>query len=364
MSKLGKDAVDGEEAGAEGEAVLGDGDAEDGMLSGDVIRAGGFGEAEEAAIAGDFIPLVERAVRADSTIPVKIIQPGWGSSGHYSADVLKRDGPKVFRKGTKMFWNHQTPADEAARPEGDLRDLAGEFVSDAVWKDDGLYAEAKVFAPYREAVNELAPHIGVSIRALGRAKAGEADGRKGNLIEQIVAAKSVDFVTTPGAGGKVLELFESARRAPESREVENVEEVKRLTEANAALEAEKAALLQENARLVERLLLGEARGVVAEALGKADLPDVTKARLAEALAKNPPAKDGKLDAEAFATRIAEAIKAEQEYIGKIVGAGRITGMGGGAPAEDAAGAQSRLAEAFKGLGLNEQAAKRAADGRF
>ena len=82
MSKLGKDAVDGEEAGAEGEAVLGDGDAEDGMLSGDVIRAGGFGEAEEAAIAGDFIPLVERAVRADSTIPVKIIQPGWGSSGH------------------------------------------------------------------------------------------------------------------------------------------------------------------------------------------------------------------------------------------------------------------------------------------
>jgi hypothetical protein len=32
-------------------------------------------------IREQFIPLVERAVRRDGTIAIKMIQPGWGSSG-------------------------------------------------------------------------------------------------------------------------------------------------------------------------------------------------------------------------------------------------------------------------------------------
>lgn len=308
-------------------------------------------EATDAPIAGEFIPLIEKAVRRDQTIPIKLIQPGWGSSGHYSSEVLQRDGPAVFKKGTKCFWNHQTEAEERERPEGDLRDLAAEFITDARWNEEGkagpgLYADAKVFAPYVEAVNELAPHIGVSIRALGRAKQGEVEGRKGNLIEQIVAAKSVDFVTTPGAGGKILELFESARPAvPEEPEVVNMDEVERLKEAGAALESEKAALLQENARLHERILLGDAAIVLTEALGKVDLPDVTKTRLRETLGKNPPAKDGELDAEGYAALIAEAVKGEQAYIAQIAGAGKIVGMG---KAEDADAGKS-LRESFKRL---------------
>jgi hypothetical protein len=146
-------------------------------------------------------------IRADGTIPIKVIAPGWGSSGYYSPELLKRDGPTIFKSGCKAYWDHATAAEEAERPEGSLSKLAGEFVSDARWQDGpygaGLYAEAKIFAPYREAVNELAPHIGVSIRASGRTRQGEAEGRKGAIVEQLVAARSCDFVTVPGAGGKV-----------------------------------------------------------------------------------------------------------------------------------------------------------------
>ena len=104
-----------------------------------------------------------------------------------------------------MHWDHQTATEEAERPEGSLTTLAGELISDARWQDSGqagpgLYADAKVFGPYQEAVNELAPHIGVSIRASGRTKQGEAEGRKGPILEQLVAARSCDFVVTPGAG--------------------------------------------------------------------------------------------------------------------------------------------------------------------
>jgi hypothetical protein len=165
---------------------------------------------------GEFVPLEERALQRDGTVPLKIIAPGWGSSGYYPAEVLERDGPKVFKSGLKMYWNHPTATEEAERPERDLRDLAGELVSDARWdangpKGPGLYAQAKVFEGYKGAVEELAPHIGVSIRAVGRARAGEADGRQGAIIEQLVQARSIDYVTEPGAGGKVLQLFEAAR---------------------------------------------------------------------------------------------------------------------------------------------------------
>ena len=62
---------------------------------------------------------------------------GRGTSGYYPAEVLERDGPKVFPAGTKNFWNHQTDAEEAARPEGDLRDLASVLTEDAHFENNG-----------------------------------------------------------------------------------------------------------------------------------------------------------------------------------------------------------------------------------
>lgn len=328
-------------------------------------------------LGGDFVPLVEGAVRRDGTIPVRIIQPGWGSSGYYPAEVLERDGPQVFKSGTKMFWNHATRNEEAERPEGDLRDLAAELVSDARWIPNhpagaGLYADAKVFEGYKPAVDDLAPHIGVSIRAAGKAQSGQAEGKPGKIITAITAARSVDFVTSPGAGGQILQLFEARRSAaqpsnqrPAKEDPMDEKEFQALKEANAQLEGQLKAQGEQLARLREGALLREAGEFVAVELAAVELPQITKSRLIRNLAANPPIKEHALDREAFKTQIAEAVKVETAYLVEVAGIGKITGMGGGSPATDPKpeDIEKGLTEAFERIGLAESTAKLAAKGR-
>lgn len=170
-------------------------------------------------VRSDLTPIAaEAAIRSDGTIAVCLITPGWGSSGYYSPEVLEQaaaDG--VYPAGTQMFWDHPTVTEGSERPERSLRDLAAVLKTGAVWQPDhpqgpGLYAQARPFPPYRDLLAEMAPHIGVSIRAAAEVGQGEADGRRGRIVHRIVEGPSVDFVTKPGRGGKILEVFESAGR--------------------------------------------------------------------------------------------------------------------------------------------------------
>jgi hypothetical protein len=172
-------------------------------------------------LVGDVVALLESAISADGTMPVKLIQPGWGSSGYYSADVLKRDGPSVFKAGTHMFVDHPGFSEEADRPERSIRDIGGVLATDAWWdpngaKGPGLYAKAKPVEAFRPLLDELAPNIGVSIRAHGTAKSGEAEGKRGPIIEKLLAdaMTSADFVTVAGAGGQIV-LAEAWRKVRE-----------------------------------------------------------------------------------------------------------------------------------------------------
>jgi len=170
-------------------------------------------------IVGDLVALDEAAIRPDGTAPIKIISPGWGTSGYYSAAVLEAAaGDGVFPAGTQMFWDHPTITERGDRPERSLRDLAAVTETGAVWRDvhpagPGLYAEAKVFSQYRDVLAEMAEHIGVSIRAGAEISAGEAEGRKGRIVQRLVEGLSIDFVTKPGRGGQVLAVLEAAREA-------------------------------------------------------------------------------------------------------------------------------------------------------
>jgi hypothetical protein len=337
-----------------------------------VVQVAAATEAAGDDLELDFVPLVEKAVRKDGTMPVKIIQPGWGSSGYYSQEVLMRDGPKVFTKGLKMFADHPTPTEEAERPERSIKDLVATLSSDARWDPvgpsiptaegrkpagPGLYADALVVDSWKPVVEELAPQIGVSIRAFGKAVRGEAEGKQGAIIEGITAARSVDLVTAPGAGGKILSLFESARsRAQETITMGGEGDVddKELQEAKAAREAAEAKLAEsatenetlkaENARLKEAEILREARVFVGKEL-PADMADITRARLLETLSKNPPVVDGALDEAAYKTAIESAVKAEVEYLAGITESGAIRGMGS-RPAPSATD-KAALAEQWK-----------------
>lgn len=153
---------------------------------------------------------------AGRLITLDIIRAGWNTSGsrHYGADVLERDVPTVYPKGTQMYIDHPSTTEGDDRPERSLQTLAGVFVDTpwAVREDDGtlvMRTTARVFAPWQPLIREAWDTIGVSINGNGRGDYGTAEGREGLIIDQLTYGRSVDFVTVPGAGGRVLGLLES-----------------------------------------------------------------------------------------------------------------------------------------------------------
>jgi hypothetical protein len=207
-------------------------------------------------------PIVLKEARSDYEI--KLIAPGKGSSAFYPKEVLQRDGPKVFKAGTHVYLNHPTAAEEAARPEGDVANLAGVLTTGAVYheahaKGEGLYARMKVFADHATLVEEKAAHVGMSIRAGGNAESGKM--REGvPVLKEFTHAESVDVVTRAGAGGLIL--TEAARSAnPNEGGADDMDaaELKTLKESLALREANEKKLL-------ERALRGDAREFIAVTL--------------------------------------------------------------------------------------------------
>jgi hypothetical protein len=342
-----------------------------------------MGEAADVAeLVGEMVPLLEGAAAlregAKGLSRVRVIKPGWGSSGYYPAEVLERDGPSVLKAGTQMFWDHPTIAEEAERPEGSLRNLAGHLVSDAVYEPagpagPGLYADVRISGGFQEAVSDLVNEIGLSIRGAGKVKRGTAEGRSGPIVERLAGVRSVDFVTKAGAGGQVVQLFEAARDhdlhdLPDARDDDGdpdpgLQEGARMEKVEE-LEGQMRQLQEANARLQEALILREAREVVSETLAGIEMPALTRARLLESLAGRPVLKESALDREATVAAVRQAAEAELKYLAEAAGMGRVTGMGSGAsgganPAQSAA----KLEEALRGMGLSETAAKAAAGGR-
>jgi hypothetical protein len=324
----------------------------------------------EITLFGDLVTLVEgaSAVGRDGTIELKVIKPGWGTSGYYSPELLERDGPKAFAKGLQMYWDHPTQTEEKERPERSLDGLAGILQEDATWRADhpkgpGLYASAKVFKHYQPAVAELAPHIGVSIRALGKAKVGEAEGKKGPIVETLSKGQSLDFVTVAGAGGEILSQFaEAARITPSNTQGDDAVSEAQLKEAQDKLKEATDKL----ARLQEAAVLREAADKVRALLDGhgTNLPDITRDRLHRALAQNPPLQEsGDLDVEKLTKAVKEAIADETDYLSKVVGVGRIRGFGGVTPLGESDQYDKDMTEAFRSIGLDENTAKIAAAGR-
>lgn len=272
----------------------------------------------EIDLTSDIIPLIETDLKEASTRRVKLIAPGKGSSGFYPAAVLKRDGPNIFKKGLKMYWDHQTADEEKNRPEGSLDRLAAVLESNAEWQDDGLYAKVKVYDHYATRLKELAPDIGVSIRATGKARMQQIDGINTPVVEAITRAKSVDFVTTPGAGGKVLELFEAAKTV----QPVIMEDTPMADIDVSALEAQITAQNTQIARLNEAIAVATAQTAITNRLKSVALPQATKERLTTQLITAVKlTESGTLDTVALTTNIDNAVKDEAAYLQRLIGSG-------------------------------------------
>lgn len=298
----------------------------------------------ESCAASEVIRLSEAAGELNPL--VKIISAGRGSTGYYTEALLKRDGPAIFKRGTLMYINHATNAEEAARPEGDWSKLAAVTTGDAYWDANGkdgpaLYAPSKVFSNVAAEVREKAPYTGVSIRAAGlyaESATGEPkkglkfeeskmapDGKPG-LIGKLTRADSIDLVTKAGRDGKLLlesALTESAVNPTEGGEVDMTEaEVRKLQESMAALQAD-------NRKFKERAAVADAAGVVAQYFGTVSVPDGIKERVTKRVLAGtiPLTEAGDLDAAKLKTFVEAETKDETAYVEKLTGQKIVTAMG-------------------------------------
>ena len=283
---------------------------------------------------------------------IKVIQSGWGSSGYYGSEMLKEYGPSVFAAGTKVFMNHPSASEDNDRPERDVHQLAGKLISDAIFMEDGLFADVQFYSHYAPIIKEMAGDVGLSIHALGEAKLGEAEGREGPIIESLVAdpLTSVDVVTVAGAGGKFISLLESYKSQDASIDLieESVTEGNRMSitkeELDAAVVAIQEAFVEAISPLRESVsVLVEAATPaetdadvqeitsldpveVAEKFNESGLPKVALQRVSESLKSETNTKtvDELIEEEkAYAESIREAIVVPApEFVGVVHEAGK------------------------------------------
>jgi predicted DNA-binding protein YlxM (UPF0122 family) len=137
-----------------------------------------------------------------------LITPGKGSSGIYTEETLREFGPQAFVKGTHSYVDHPRSEEDIRSP----KNLIGVLAEDARYEDGvGLVAELEIMPHWKEFVEAVAPHTGLSIYAMGEGNYND-DGEV--VVENLIphTQNSVDLVSYPGRPGSKLadKLYEAA----------------------------------------------------------------------------------------------------------------------------------------------------------
>lgn len=315
----------------------------------------------------------------DSTkgeLTVTVIRPG-KSKNHrfYPAEVLKRDH-KIF-EGAKMFADHQTESESKQRPEGSVNNWVAVLGKPWAESDGTIMAKATVVDPPFKAkldrLNEtgLLGEMGISIRAVGEAYNKTENGETVKMVESLLAARSVDFVTYAGAGGRV-EAIESATDENDVDVVSESELRKRrpdlvtLIESNAPKDKAMKTLEEQLKEATDKLAILEAEKTVAvKAAAQASISNLLTESKLPALAQAKLKKQ--FEASTSIEGVAEAILAEVEYLAAVAPTATVAKKNGAeenaSESSDPVKTKTNLTEAFKLIGLDEASAKIAATGR-
>lgn len=255
---------------------------------------------------------------------IRIIAPGRGSTGMYTAPNLAESAP-LFVPGTHMFFDHQTMTEDWERPERSVRDLAGVFESAAeIMPDGSLEADIKVYPSVNGIIRERWADIGVSINGWSVEEIGP-DG----VVPPLAGIQSVDFVTRAGAKGAVLEVLESDGRwrvknpptpsNPTNTNVQEEQAVKPEDICKAVSEA-MAAAMPAAIKEAAAMLAADQEKKVAEAK-KDETPAVdpyeAAAKVAEAQDLPKEARARVMEAVKHGAGVDDAIEAERAYIKAI-----------------------------------------------
>lgn len=134
-----------------------------------------------------------------------LLTPGQGSSGNWTEDVIRRDGPHALKKGAKCFVTHN----RMENGEPDPFSMWGVLASDAWYEDGvGLVADIQVLESWVDKVADVAPHTALSVFLMGEA---DDQGNITAILEDV--QNGVDLVVYPGRPGSSLveKLYESAK---------------------------------------------------------------------------------------------------------------------------------------------------------
>jgi hypothetical protein len=283
----------------------------------------------------------EAKIGDDGLILVKIIDAGVGSSGYYSADVLKAacEAGK-FPAGLRMFSNHQTDEERRKQPENKVENVVAITRETGYWDEQGkdgpgVYAKSEVKSHWRSFVESMGYDMEVSIDGMCAFTWGEVNGKAMPIVESIVKVKSVDFVTQAGRGGRWMSLLEAARENDFSQPGTSLTEVvpdpnnptkkeveTEMTEAEIQAAQETARIEGQKQGVQDGIALYKAANKTArEALANLNLPEVVKESIVSAQigdASALPIKEGALDVDIFTTRVKdaaqnEAIRAREAY---------------------------------------------------
>lgn len=314
-------------------------------------------EVETRELIQNFVPLTEAKIDKGRATVV-VIKAGFNESKdrYYPAEMLIRDFG-VF-EGAKMYADHPTAEEDEARPERSIKDWVATLTDVKVDEAGTITGVAEVIEPWlmtklaslRE--RNMLGEMGISINAVGSASKATIEGTETLVIEKLVASRSVDFVTEPGAGGIVtmyetrahdidlVELSGLRERRPDlvkaietALRAEIKQEVRTIMESETQvhdLEGQVATLTTErdDARgKLEEADKAQAKAVaqkaIKEAVDKAELPDAAKDRLIKSFAEAETA-DG----------IEEAITSEKEYLGALAESGKVRNLGPSVPTPD------------------------------
>jgi len=347
------------------------------------------GEIREAAII-EAVEVVNFVIReaedGGKFLEATLIAPGFSKNTvrskrgktyqrHYGNGILRETAPKL--DGLEIYIGYDEHNDKLDYPK--------EF---GVWEGShfeegqGIRGDIHVYPDQYWVLDRFKVNpntLKLSIEGNGGYRYGVLEGKptadvvaldvsRARLVKRPAAGGEITGIRESQQGGEDMEgltlseLKESHRDVAEAFKKEILESAEnaaagkakddRIKELVEAAEKDKAKYAELGTKL------NEAKGAeLIEAAFPEDLPDVAKTKLRESLKKEAEGLDltDDKDQKVYAAKIAESVKGEADYIATLAEAGKVKGMGGGAPDKRKAFVESATKDmlAMAGVPLDE-----------
>lgn len=251
---------------------------------------------------------------------VTVATPGQGSSGFYSEELLREQGPKALHPGAQSFVTHD--------PSRNPKDMIGVFPDGGFWNEEKgvLQAELEVHPHWVDFVEAVGPHCGMSLYMHGKTD------DEGNVIELTPNEyNGCDLVSRPGLAGSGLDekLYESLKADAHAKaeEDEHMQELTKKVEALTDMFAQFVASHQEKKEdeVSPEALVADALDTYQAAITEIDKADLLPSQVEDLRERAKEGKDvapliesaKKINAELKA-QIEEAAK-DRDSVGNVLG---------------------------------------------